>query len=192
MSGGPYFDHAGVFLIHTLFGLYILALMLRFLLQTVRADFYNPLVQALVSITNPPLIPLRRFIPGLMGLDLAALALMLVLKLLEWFLVYNVVGRSVSFAGLLVMALADLFNLFLNALLWIIIIRVILSWLNPDYRQPIVSLIYQLSEPVMRPARNLIPAVGGFDLSPIAVLVLIQLSKILLVAPLWDLGNRLS
>ena len=75
--GGEYFGSAGVFLIKALFGLYILAVMLRFLLQTVRADFYNPISQFLVKVTNPPLKPLRRLIPGLLGLDMAALALML-------------------------------------------------------------------------------------------------------------------
>ena len=98
---GQYTSNAGLFLIQTLFGLYILTLMLRFLLQWVRADFYNPLVQAVVTLTNPPLRPLRRVIPGLMGLDMACVLLMLVLKGLELGLVFGLQGHSPAVAGLL-------------------------------------------------------------------------------------------
>lgn len=188
---GVYFNHAGVYLIQTLFGLYILAVMLRFLLQTVRADFYNPLVQALVTITNPPLIPLRRLVPGLMGLDMAAIILMLILKSIELVLVFSIVDHAISLPGVLVLALAELFNLFLNVLLFAIIIRVILSWVNPDYRNPIMIILVQLTEPIMRPVRGLLPLLGGIDFSPILIFIGIQLCKLLLVAPLSDLGKSL-
>ena len=89
---GQYFSNAGVFLASTLFGLYILAVMLRFLLQTVRADFYNPLVQVLVKITDPLLVPLRRLIPGMFGLDMAAVALLLVLQGVELMPEVKIVG----------------------------------------------------------------------------------------------------
>ncbi|MCB1713826.1 MAG: YggT family protein [Candidatus Competibacteraceae bacterium] len=188
---GAYLGNAGVFLVQTLFGLYILALMLRFLLQWARADFYNPLVQLLVKLTNPPLLPLRRIIPGLFGLDIAAVALMLIIKLVEWSLVYAIVGQSSSLAGLIVIALADLLNLLVNVWFWSILIRAVMSWFNPDYRQPVVTLIFQLTEPILRPAQRLIPPFSGLDLSPILVLLLLQLTKMLLIAPLWDTGRQL-
>ena len=192
MSGTPYFNNAGVFLIQTLFGLYILALMLRFLLQAVRADFYNPVVQFLVKITNPLLIPLRRFIPGFMGLDMAAVALMLGLKLVELFLVFAIAERSAAVLGLIVLAVAELLELLFNVAFWTVLIRVILSWVNPDPRNPVVGLLYQLTEPILRPARNLLPPISGFDLSPILVMIAIQLLKLLLVAPLRDTGLALA
>ena len=188
---GQYFGNAGVFLVQTLFGIYTLAVMLRFLLQWVRADFYNPLVQFLVKITNPVLIPLRRFIPGLFGLDMAAVVLILALKMLEWFLVYAIVGREVGLPGLVILALADTLSLLVNVMFWAIIIRAVLSWVNPDYRQPVVALLVQLTEPLLRPARGLIPPISGFDLSPIAVLILLQLTKILLIAPLLASARQL-
>jgi YggT family protein len=90
-----------------------------------------------------------------------------------------------------VVALAELLDLLITVLFWAIIIRAILSWVNPDPRQPAVVLLYQLTEPILAPARNLIPTVGGLDLSPIAVLILLQLTKIVLIAPLWDTGRAL-
>lgn len=191
MSGTPYFNNAGVFLIQTLFGLYILAIMLRFLLQWARADFYNDLVQFLVKLTNPPLLPLRRYIPGYMGLDMAAVVLMLGLKVVELLLVFYLVEQDANLPGLLTLAFAELLGLFINVLFWAVIIQVILSWVNPDPRHPAVSLLYQLTEPVLRPARRLLPPISGLDLSPILVLVGLQLLKILLVSPLTDMGFNL-
>lgn len=188
MNGAPYLNSAGVYLIQTLFSLYILALMLRFLLQWVRADFYNPLVQFLVTITNPPLMPLRRFVPGLMGLDMAAVLLMLVLTMVQWLLILSIGGRESSLLGLLVFAVAELLRLLFNVFFWAVIIRAVLSWVGPDPRQPAVSLLVQLTEPVMRPAREVIPAISGLDLSPIAVILGLQLLQMLLVAPLHDLA----
>ncbi len=188
---GPHIDSAGIFLVQTLFSLYILALMLRFLLQWLRADFYNPLVQALVKITNPLLIPLRRVVPGLYGLDMAAVVLMLALKCLELTLVLNMLDHSISVSGLLVMACAELLDLVLMVFFWTVIIRVVMSWLNPDPGQPVTRLIVHLTEPLMRPARQLIPPFSGLDLSPIAVLILLQLTRILLIMPLLNIGRSL-
>jgi len=188
VSGSPYVNSAGVFLIQTLFSLYILALMLRFLLQWVRADFYNPLVQFLVTITNPPLLPLRRYVPGLMGLDMAAVLLMVVLTMVQWLLILSIGGRDSSLLGLLIFAVAELLRLLFNVFFWAVLIRVVLSWVAPDPRQPAVALIGQITEPVMRPARGLIPPISGLDLSPIVVILALQLLQMLLVAPLHDLA----
>lgn len=190
--GNGYVSNAGVFLVQTLFGLYILAVMLRFLLQMVRADFYNPLVQVLVKITNPPLVPLRRVIPGLGGVDMAAVVLMLGLQIIELVLVGLMVGVSFGPAGLLVMAFAELLVLLLNVYLVSIIIQAILSWVNPGTYNPVAALLYRLNEPVLAPARRLLPPIGGLDLSPILVLVGIQLAKMLIYAPLMDLGRGLA
>jgi YggT family protein len=191
MIDGPYFNNAGVFLIQTLFGFYILAVMLRFLFQWARADFYNPLVQFLVKLTNPPLVPLRRLIPGFMGLDMAAVVLMLALQFLELLLILLLSGQGANLMGLLVLTIAELLGLLINVLFWAVIIQAILSWFSPDYRHPAVRLLHQLTEPVLRPARRLLPPFSGLDLSPILVLIALQLLKLLLVAPLRDMGFTL-
>ncbi len=190
--GGNYAEHAGVFLIQTLFGLYILAIMLRFLLQWVRADFYNPVSQFLVKVTNPPLKPLRRLIPGFWGIDLAAVVLMLLLQMLELFLVGVVVGQSFRPLGVLVMSAGELLSLAIYVFMVAIIIQIVLSWIQPGAYNPVIGLINRLSEPLLAPARRLIPPISGLDLSPLAVLILLQLSLILLVSPIRDLGRMLA
>lgn len=111
MMGGPYVGNAATFLIQTLFGLYILLVMLRFLLQWVRADFYNPVSQFIVKATQPPLAPLRRIIPGVAGLDVAALVFMFALKLIELWLVIGLMGKDAPLGALAVLSVSELLGL---------------------------------------------------------------------------------
>lgn len=185
---GGYAGNAGVFLVQTLFGLYITAVLLRFLLQWVRADFYNPISQFLVKVTNPPLIPLRRFIPGIAGLDMAAVVLMLLLQALEMFLVGLIKGVTLKLSALLVLAIGDIISLLITVYVVMILVQVIVSWINPGSYNPVVSLVAQLNEPLLRPARNMMPNMGGFDLSPLIVMIVLQLLSMLLVAPITDFG----
>jgi len=192
MMGGSYAGNAGVFLVQTLFGLYTGAVMIRFLLALVRADFYNPVSQFLVKITNPPLKPLRRVIPGVLGIDLASVVLMLVLQAVELMLIGALKGVSFHPAGLLVLTVAELFSLVISIYFITILIQVVLSWVGSGAYNPAVSLLYSLNEPLLGRARRLLPPIHGFDLSPIIVLILLQLLTFLLVAPLRDLGRALS
>jgi len=188
-----YFSNAGAFLIQTLFGLYILLIMLRFLLQWVRADFYNPLTQFIVKITNPLLLPLRRIIPGFGGLDSAALVLMLLLKYAELLLLSLLPDHSLpNLLGLGVLALVELLALTLNVFLFGIFIQAILSWIAGAGHNPVASLLYQLTAPVLRPFRNLIPPISGMDLSPMAAIIALYLAMLLIIAPLQDLARGLA
>ena len=171
---------ATVFLIQTVFGFYILAVMLRFLLQCVRADFYNPLVQFLVRITNPLLLPLRRFVPGYRGLDLASVVLAFALQLLEVLLVIALFGRSLDIGGVLLVTVMELLKLLINIYLWGVIIQAVLSWINPDPRHPAARVLAQLTAPLLRPARRLLPPVSGVDLSPVLVVVALIFVSLLL------------
>jgi len=188
---GNYFANAGVFLLDTLLGLYILAFMLRFLFQWARVDFYNPISQFLVKITAPVLNPFRRFIPGLMGLDMAAVVVML---LLQWLLF---VGITLIHSGqlfplaLLVVAAAELLKLATYVFMFSIIIQAILSWVVPHGQNPILALLYSLNEPLLRPARRLLPDMGGLDLSPLIVLIGLQLIRMLPVPMLLDLAKQI-
>jgi len=189
--GGGYFSNAGVFLINTVFGLYIGAVVLRFLFQLVRADFYNPLCQAIVAVTNPPLRPMRRYIPSLRGLDTASMVLAFVLQCVNTLLVALVLGVQASLVGMVVIALAELLNKTVWILLAAILIQVVLSWVAPGAYNPVARVIDQLCEPLMRPARRLIPPLGGIDLSPLVPIIALNLILILVVAPLRDVGARL-
>lgn len=188
MGGGDYFSNAGVFLIQTLFGLYILVVLLRFLFQVFRADFYNPLSQFIVKATNPPLKPLRRIIPGLGGLDMAAIFLIFVLKFVEILLILLIKGVPTGPLGLLILTVSGVLGLVLNVFTFAIIIQVVISWVSPGMHNPVTSLLYSLTEPVLRPARRIIPPVHGMDLSPLLALIVLQLLNIVVIAWLSDLG----
>lgn len=169
-----------VFLVQTLFGFYILAVMLRFLLQLVRADFYNPLVQFLVRITNPILVPLRRIIPGYRGLDLAALVLALLLQTIETLVITLLFNQPVGVGGLFMVATLELFKLLINIYLWSVIIQAVMSWFNPDPYHPAARLLSQLTAPVLSPARRLLPPISGIDLSPMLVVIALVFISLLL------------
>ena len=191
MSGG-YFSEAGIFLVSTVFDLYILVVALRFLLQMVRADFYNPVSQFIVTLTNPPLRYMRRWIPGYAGIDWACLILLLGVQVLELALVSLIGGQSPSIPGLLVLSLASLIRLCIYILMFAIIVQVIISWVAPGAYNPLTVLLYRLTDFILRPARRLLPPVSGVDFSPWLVLVALQLGIILIVKPLLRLGYILS
>ncbi|MEJ2464949.1 MAG: YggT family protein [Candidatus Thiodiazotropha sp.] len=186
MSGG-YLANPIIFLIQTLFGLYILAVLLRFLLQVVRADFYNPISQFLVKATNPPLKVMRRIIPGFGGIDLSSLILAWLLKSIEILLILLVGGGAVNLLGPLLWAIPLLVEQVINIYLFGILIQVILSWVSPGNYNPAVGLLYSLTSPLLRPAQKLLPPMGGLDLSPMLVMIGLVLLKMLLLPPLFGL-----
>jgi YggT family protein len=179
-----YLTNPAVFLIQTLFGLYIVIVVLRFLLQLTRADFYNPISQFVVKATAPPLRPLRRIIPGFGGVDLASLVLAWLLKSVELVLVLTVLGAGANLIGSLLWSVPELVDLVLNIFLVAIVIQVVLSWVNPGGYNPAVGLLHRLTEPLLGPARRLLPPVSGLDLSPMLVMIALVLLKMLLIPPL--------
>lgn len=187
--GTSYVTNPLTFLINTLFGLYILLIMIRFLLAAVRADFYNPVSQFIVKVTNPPIIPLRKLVPSVGKIDISTLLLMLALQMLSLFLVFLVQGDVVSFGALLMRSIAELVALALNVFLFSILILVIISWISPGTYNPVASLLHSIAEPVLRPSRRLLPPISGMDFSPIVALIAIQLTKMLVLPPLYHLGQ---
>jgi YggT family protein len=179
--GGNYLTNPLEFLISTLFGLYILAFMLRFLLGAVRADFYNPVSQFLVRITNPLLVPLRKVLPGIGKLDTAAVVIMLILQFTALSLIVLLRGNGFPLPALLLATVAELVALLLNVYMVAIIVQVIISWVNPGSYNPVTGLLYSLTEPVMRPIRKLLPPVSGIDLSPLFALIGLQVLKMLIL-----------
>ncbi|MGD2136698.1 MAG: YggT family protein [Gammaproteobacteria bacterium] len=180
MHGG-YFTNPLEFLISTLFGLYILAVMLRFLLGAVRADFYNPVSQFLVRVTNPLLIPMRKVIPSLGKYDSSALLLMFLLQLLALVIIVLLRGGGVPIIALLLATLGELILLLINVFFFAIIIQVILSWVHPGGYNPAIDLLYSLTSPILRPIQRLIPPVSGIDLSPLFAIIGLQVVRMLIM-----------
>lgn len=187
-----YFSSAAAFLIEAIFDFYMVVVLLRLILQIVKADFYNPLSQFIVKITNPPLKPLRRVIPGVAGLDMASILLLFALQMAKLALTALAVGLVISLPGLAVLSVAELIALVLNVYMVSILIQIILSWVGPGTYNPVTGILYSINEPVMRPARKIIPPISGIDLSPILVFLVIGLMKILVVSPLLDVGRSIG
>jgi len=181
MMGDDYLTNPLEFLVTTLFSLYIVAVMLRFLLGLVRADFYNPVSQFLVRITNPLLIPLRKIIPGIGKFDSAAMLLMFVLQLAAVTLILLLRGQDISTAILVVVTLAMLVSLLLDVYLFAIIVEVIISWMNPGSYNPVSSLLHSLTSPLLRPIRHFIPPIAGIDLSPLFAIIVLQVMRMLIL-----------
>jgi YggT family protein len=187
-----YLANAAQILIEFVFALFVGVIVLRVFLQLVRANFNNPICQFLYKASNPVLMPLRRIIPSWRRLDIAGVVLAWALLLLKRVLIFAMFGQLPTLAGLAVIALSDLIGFVLMTMLILIIVRVILSFVGGDSYHPIIPLVYQLTEPVLKPVRTRMPALGGLDLSPMIVLLTIALLQALLVAPLFDLGLRLG
>lgn len=166
---------AAVYVLQTLGSLYLLIVLLRFVLQLVRANFYNPLCQFIVKATQPLLKPLRRIIPSLFGLDMSSLVLALLLQILLFAVILLLNGYQATTLLLLPWALIGIFSLFLKIIFWSMIISVILSWVAPGSRSPGAELVAQITEPVLAPFRRLVPNLGGLDISPIFAFIAIQL-----------------
>ena len=163
------------FLIHTLFTLYIGAIIIRIILAATRADFYNPISQFLVTITNPLLIPLRKIIPSLGRVDTASWVLVFGLKALEIFLLLAIQGVQASPQQLLLATIMQVIMLVVSIFLYAVIIRAILSWfagtnMGPN---PLISVLHSITEPLLAPARKIIPPIGMFDLSAMVVILLL-------------------
>ena len=166
-----------VYVIQTLGSLYLLIILLRFILQLVRADFYNPLSQFTVRATQPLLKPLRRVIPGFGGVDLAALVLAILVQLALMMVVVVLLGASIGglFPALLIWALLGVASLFLKVFFFALIVSVILSWVAPQTHNPAAELVNQICEPLLAPFRRILPSLGGLDLSPIFAFIVINL-----------------
>lgn len=174
------FQNITVFLISTLFSLYIGAVLLRFLLALVRADFYNPLSQFLVKITNPVLVPLRRFVPPIGKIDSASLVLAFTLKLIAATLLMSIQGMDAGVGGLLLAVLADLIRTVVWIFMVALIIQAIMSWVGNSYGNPMGSLLDSLTAPILDPIRKFVPLIGMVDLSPLVAILLLQVVLIAL------------
>jgi YggT family protein len=173
---------AAVYILQTIGSLYLLVVLLRFILQLVRADFYNPLSQFIVRATQPLLKPLRRVIPSLAGLDLSSLVLAILVQLVLMALTLMLMGYGLdNLVQLLVWSVIGVTALFLKVFFFALIISVILSWVAQGSHNPAVELINQICEPLLAPIRRILPSMGGLDLSPIVAFLVLNLIDMLVI-----------
>jgi len=160
-----------VFIVNALTSLYLLVLLLRFWLPWLRADFRNPLAQGILKLTSPVVVPLRRIVPSFGRLDTATILVAFVVQYLGLILILLIFDVSASISTIAISAVVKLVLLSLNLFLFAIFIRIILSWVSQGQYNPATAIISTLTEPLLRPVRRLIPPMGGFDISPIFVII---------------------
>ncbi|MCF5648505.1 YggT family protein [Pseudomonas syringae] len=173
---------AAIYVLQTLGSLYLLIVLLRFVLQLVRANFYNPLCQFIVRATQPLLKPLRRIIPSLLGLDMSSLVLAIIVQMilmaLTLLLMFGTTGDPLH---LLLWSIISVTALFLKIFFFALIISVILSWVAPGSHNPGAELVNQICEPALAPFRKIVPNLGGLDISPILAFLVLKLLDMLVI-----------
>jgi len=183
-----YLLNATDFLVQAVLSFALYAVLLRFWMQWVRADFRNQIGQFIITITNPVVIPLRKIIPSVGTIDTATLLLAYVIAVLKIFSLLSLRSINVGAIDLAIFGFGQLLQASVYLFFIAIFIQVIASWVNPQSHHPVLNVARAISEPLMAPARKLIPVIGGLDLSPILVILFLQLTLRLLVAPLMPFG----
>lgn len=164
-------DNPFIFLIDTLFDIYIAIILLRFLLQQVGADFFNPISQFIVKATQKPVLITRRIIPSFRGIDLATLSLAVLLIFIKLVILLALGGIQPSISALLIQSLYDLIQLTFDIFIFAIFVQAILSWVNPDPYNPVSAVLHSLTRPILQPIKKRLPLMGGLDLSTIVALI---------------------
>ena len=176
-----------IFLMSSVLSLYILAVVLRFMLQAVRADFRNPLCHALVTMTHPPLKFLRRIVPPIKQYDSASIVLALLLQMVLNASIQMVLQKvAPNLFTLFVISFANLIGLALNVLIFVLFAQALFSWLNPQNYPPMMNVAASLTNPVLNVCRKIVPDINGLDFSPLIAILLLQTTKMLLLPPLEE------
>lgn len=186
-----YFANAGVFLIQTLFGFFIGLFLVRMLLIAVSASFYEPLSRFVYALTNRVITPMRPFIPRWRKIELASLLVAFLLALIELIAYALMFGAPAAIGYLLLMAFVRVLDLLIWIELIAILARCLLSFVISDPYHSNMQLLYQFTEPVVRPFRRLLPAIAGLDFSCWFASIALILARLLLIAPLSDLAMSL-
>jgi YggT family protein len=172
-----------IFLVKSLADLYLLTFLMRFIMQWVRTSHDNPLAQFIFKITNPLVVPARRMLPSVAGLDAPTLVVLVVLEVVVTFVLLRLVGLPLPVPETLFYSMLRLVALVLWFYFGATLVYVLLSWFGDRGRNPIGYFLGELVEPLLRPARRLLPPISGFDLSPLIVLLLLQAAMIALPIP---------
>lgn len=184
-------NNAGIFLINTLFDLYLFILAIRLILVWIRADYYNPLSQFVIKLSSPVITPLRRLIPNVANIELSTLLFLILLEMAKFTIIGTMTSGFPNITGVILLAIADSLKVLINIFFYAILLQVILSWVQPN-ASPVGQILTQVTSPIMRPLHRWIPPIAGFDITPIPALIGLQLLIIILVTPLFGLGLRIA
>jgi len=181
------------YLIDILFASYVMILMLRLLLQLMHANYFNPLCQFVIRLTTPVIKPLQHWLPNWQGIDLAVVSVILMLTILKFiFLGWLIFDKTPHLLGTVVWTLGEVVLNAIHLFIYLILGRIILSLIHNPHMEPILEVLYKLTEPTLRQVRRFLPPVAGFDLSPLFVALALQLLSTLIVGPIEIYGQILA
>ena len=187
------FTNVGLFLIGLIFDLYIVILMLRLLMQKLGVGYFNSIFQVIIRLTNVFVSPLQRIIPKFKGFDLAIVLLLVLFELIQEFLLFWLhIGCLPKLRGLLIIVFSTLGNKFMNLYFYAIVLRVVIGWVVTLQRNPIAEIIFLITQSLMKPVRQLVPLIVGFDFSSIILVILLQLVSVIVFRPLIEFGTQLA
>ena len=169
-----------IYILDALITLVVISFLLRALFPVIRADFRNPIGQAVLRVTDPLVLPLRRVLRPAGRVDVAAIVALVIVQIVGTVLVFGLAGAPMSAALIVSEALRQLARTVLQFYFFAVLLHVVLSWVAPGARSPAAAILERLCEPLLRPLRRIIPPLGGLDLSPIFVLIGLQALQILL------------
>ena len=172
-------QNVGIFLVDTLFSLYIGAVLLRLLLALARANFYNPLSQFLVKVTNPVLVPMRRMIPAMGKVDTAAVVLAVGLTVIKVLLLLGLKGGGADLFGIVVFSVLEVIRTVIHIYIFALVVQAVLSWVGNTYGNPLADLLNSLTEPLLRRIRGFVPVIGMVDLAPMVAILLLYVVLII-------------
>lgn len=171
-------EKIGVYLVDTIATFLVVLLLARFHFQWLRVPFRNPLGAFILAMTNWVVAPARRVIPGLAGLDLATLIVAFLVQALGLWLKAAIVGVDPALALLALRAALDLLRYSLYILMFAVVVEVIFSWVNPE--APLAWVFRSITRPFLQPLRRFIPPIGGVDLTPLVLIVIVQVALFIL------------
>jgi len=182
--------NGGLFLLQFLVGLVTFVLILRFLMRATQVDWRHPIVGFIAKVTNPVCRPLNALFKNIGRWDWSALTAAFIVQLAFVGLIGMLTGRDFALVTLLLVSFTEIANQILDLIFWLIVIQAILSWVSPGYN-PNTIIFRQLTDPILRPFQRFIPPISGIDLSPLVALLAIQLTQIVILAPIVAMAQRM-
>jgi YggT family protein len=162
-----------LFLINTVFDLYLFVVTIRIILVWVKSSYFFPTTQVVLKLTDFFVKPLKKFLPNIGRVETASVVLLLVLEVIKFLFICLLSFGWPHITGLVLLVIGDAFKMFLETFFYAILIQVVISWMQPN--SPIYFIIRQVTSPILQPLQRIIPLVGGMDITPIPALILLQL-----------------
>ncbi len=179
-----------LFLIETLFNLYLFVLVVRVLLVWIRSDYYNPVTQLVVKMSDWVVQPMRRVLPNVKNIETSTLVLMFLIEIIKFYLSFTISYGMPGLLGVVILSIGDMIYLFVQTFMYAIILQAILSLIQPN--SPVSFILYRITAPLLQPISRMMPKVGYIDLSPIPAIIILQLIKIMMINPIMQVGQSFA